>query len=154
MKVYKATDWLGWTGVHDIANTSKDYDVVINVGMPQGVHIPGKICRNNFFHDQPGMFPYRVMYDLACQMEEYRKEGKRVLVNCHEGNSRSVSLVLCWLTLFGGYDTVLKAFDEVIFKEKPWVTYDGNEIGEPQPLRFWFAEDWPVWIEKHRSKSK
>lgn len=149
MKAYKINDWLGWGGVHDIAHKTQEYDVVINVGIKQGISVHGKICRNNYFEDSPSGFRYDIITALAKEIEDYRKEGKKVFVNCHEGNSRSVSLVLAWMTMFGGYETTEAAFD-ALFKVKQWVTYDGIETQSKQPLRDWFQKEWPLYLAIHR----
>jgi protein-tyrosine phosphatase len=77
---------------------NKRYDAVLNVAIDLDIQDGFKYRHKVGLYDGPGNHP-ATFFAAVVLLDSLVKSGKRVLVHCHAGMSRSVIVVAAWLTV-------------------------------------------------------
>jgi len=95
-------------------SNNSQFDAILNVAIDLDVEDSFKWRHKVGLLDGPGNSPL-IFMSAVLLLYSLLKEGKRVLVHCHEGKSRSV-MVAATLFVIEGRDTLDEALDQIMPK--------------------------------------
>lgn len=97
--ITKITDQVSIGDAEDARLASnRDFDAILNVAIDFDWRDDFKWRHKVGLFDGPGNHP-ATFFAAVVLLESLVKSGKRVLVHCHGGKSRSVMVVAAWLTI-------------------------------------------------------
>lgn len=146
---------IGFGGLFDMPFVHQHYrhipTAVLNVGVanaPRQGRPDTWPYRETYFHDHDP-FPLDLFWDNIKWIDEHLSQYKyQVFVHCHEGNSRSLSTVLAYMTWKGvDFDAAAK----LLLDARPTAQLSGKPVNEPLQIRHWFKRDWPAYLERKRN---
>lgn len=124
--------WLGdeiaVAGLYDL-NFDAPVGAVLNVCECKPYETPARLdyLHQGFPDAQP--FPLEKVRECVLWVDGRIASGKRVLVHCAEGNSRSVTVAVCWY-LHKGH--ALDAIKRRVLFRKPFAQLQGRPTSQPQ----------------------
>lgn len=135
---------LGVSGLYDL-HLYAPVSAVLNV-CEQRPYVPpaGMPFMHRGFPDvQP--FPLETVFECVDWLDAQTREGRRVLVHCAEGNSRSVTVVAAFLLSKGRR---LGAVKRLILEKKPFCQLSGAPIPQRQYFQDGFLMKWEDFLER------
>ena len=142
--IHEVNENLSWGDLFSVLEAAETFEAVLNVGRAIKDHpLPGTEYKLMHFEDQDP-FPCDDIWECILWIDHKITEGKCVYVHCHQGNSRSVSIIVAYLHYKGM--AFEDAFD-LVLKIKPLCTIAGKTTDTPLPVRAWFVRDWPKFVE-------
>src|SRR5438270_12253701 len=121
-------DHLAVSGLHDL-HLDSPIGAVLNVCERRPYDPPEHLpyLHKGFPDVQP--FPLETVWDCVKWIDEQRAAGRKVLVHCAEGNSRSVTVVVSYLMFKGAR---LQDVQRQVLLRKPFTQMGGLPTTEPQ----------------------
>ena len=89
-------------------------------------------------------FPIETIWDCVRWLDRRLSRGGKALVHCAEGNSRSVTVAVCYL-LFKGLP--LDGIKREVLRRKPFTQFSGIATSEPQYFQDGFLARWKTLLE-------
>lgn len=136
------TEDLAVAGVHDLS-FAPPVGAVVNVCelMPYVPPLGMPFLHRGFPDLQP--FPIETVGECVLWVDEQLRAGRKVLVHCAEGNSRSVTVVLSHMLYRG---RTLENAQRLLLLKKPYVQLRGLRTSQPQYFQDGFLARWQTLL--------
>jgi len=139
------SDELAVSGLHDF-DFGVPVGAVLNVCETRPYRRPDVAYLHRGFPDvQP--FPLEAVWECVQWLDRQIAAGRKALVHCAEGNSRSVTVVVAYLLYKGHRLDRIKA---KILRRKPFAQLGGRRTSEPQYFQDGFLRQWRRFLSEKR----
>ncbi len=136
-------DDLAVSGLHDL-HLDEPIGAVLNVCERRPYDPPASLAylHKGFPDEQP--FSLELVWECVQWVDRQVASGKKVLVHCAEGNSRSVTVVVGYLMYKG---MPLQDIQRQVLRRKPFTQMGGVQTDEPQYFQETFLKKFDAFLK-------
>lgn len=144
------TNNLGVSGLYDL-HLYPPVTAVLNVSEERPYEAPKEMAylHHGFPDVQP--FPLDAVRKCVMWLDEQTRAGKKILVHCAEGNSRSVTVVAAFLLYKGRR---LGAVKRLILEKKPRAQLWGAPLEQRQYFQDAFLARWEEFLRSEAARTR